>query len=41
MSSVVSHDPTFNQNNINASNVLVGSFIAAPVALYGVGPLQG
>jgi PAP2 superfamily len=37
MSSVVSHDPTFNQNNINASNVLVGSFIAAPVALYGVG----
>ncbi len=37
MSSVVSHDPTFNQNNINVSNVLLGGFIAAPVALYGVG----
>jgi membrane-associated phospholipid phosphatase len=37
MSSVLSHDPTFNQNNLNASNVLVGGFIAAPVVLYGVG----
>jgi membrane-associated phospholipid phosphatase len=37
MSSVVSHDPSFNQNNINVSNVLVGGFIAAPVAIYGVG----
>jgi membrane-associated phospholipid phosphatase len=37
MSTVVSHDPTFNQDNINASNVLVGGLIAAPVALYGVG----
>jgi membrane-associated phospholipid phosphatase len=37
MSSVVTHDPSFNQDNINASNVIVGGFIAAPVALYGVG----
>jgi membrane-associated phospholipid phosphatase len=37
MSTVVSHDPTFNQDNINASNVLVGGFIATPVVLYGVG----
>jgi len=37
MSTVVSHDPDFNQANIDASNVLLGSFIAAPVALYGFG----
>jgi PAP2 superfamily len=37
MSSVVSQDPNFNQNNIDASNVLLGGFIAAPVALYGFG----
>jgi membrane-associated phospholipid phosphatase len=37
MTDVVSHDPTFNQHNIDASNVLVGGFIATPVILYGVG----
>lgn len=37
MNDVVSHDPSFNQANVNASNVLVGGFIAAPVALFGVG----
>jgi hypothetical protein len=37
MASVVSHDPSFNQANIDASNVLIGGFIAAPVALYGFG----
>jgi membrane-associated phospholipid phosphatase len=37
MASVVSHDPDFNQANVDASNVLIGGFIAAPVALYGFG----
>lgn len=37
MSSVVSHDPGFNGESVNASNVLIGGFIAAPVALFGVG----
>ena len=37
MASVVSHDPDFNQANVNASNVLIGGFIATPVALYGFG----
>ncbi len=37
MGSVVSHDPGFNQSNVNASNALIGGFIAAPVALYGFG----
>jgi hypothetical protein len=40
MRDVVSHDPGFNNNNINASNVLVGGFIAAPVAIYGYGFLE-
>lgn len=34
---VVSLDPAFNNNNTNASNVMIGGFIAAPVILYGVG----
>jgi membrane-associated phospholipid phosphatase len=34
---VVSIDPSFNNSNTNASNVLIGGFIAAPVVLYGVG----
>jgi len=40
MRDVVSHDPGFNNDNINASNALVGGFIAAPVALYGYGFLE-
>ena len=34
---VVSLDPAFNNDNTNASNVLIGPYIAAPVILYGVG----
>lgn len=34
---VVSLDPSFNNDNTNASNVMIGGFIAAPVILYGVG----
>lgn len=41
MASVVSHDSGFNQASVNASNVLFGGFIAAPVALYGVGFFRG
>lgn len=41
MSSVVSHDADFNQASVNASNVLFGGFIAAPVALYGIGYFKG
>jgi len=37
MTDVVSHDPSFNQANVNASNAMIGGFIAAPVALYGFG----
>lgn len=37
MESVVSHDASFNQDNVNASNVLVGGYIALPVALFGYG----
>jgi len=37
MDSVVPHGGSFNQVNVNASNVLIGGFIAAPVALYGLG----
>lgn len=36
----VSLDPAFNNNNTNASNVMIGGFIAAPVILYGVGHFQ-
>ena len=41
MSSVVSHDPTFNQDNVNVSNALIGGMIAAPVAFYGWGHFEG
>jgi membrane-associated phospholipid phosphatase len=34
---VVSLDPSFNNTNTNASNVMIGGFIAAPVVMYGVG----
>ena len=37
MTQVVSHDPSFNQASINTSNVLLGSWIAVPVAVYGFG----
>lgn len=40
MSSVVSHDAAFNQDNVNASNIAIGSFIALPVGLYGFGYLH-
>jgi hypothetical protein len=32
----VSRDRTFNKDNVNASNALLGSAIAIPVGLYGV-----
>lgn len=41
MSSVVSHDPTFNHDNVDVSNVLTGGLIAAPVALFGMGQYRG
>lgn len=37
MSTVVSHDPSFNGDSVNVSNSLIGGFIAAPVALFAVG----
>lgn len=41
MASVVSHNTDFNQASVNASNVLFGGFIAAPVAMYGIGYFKG
>lgn len=38
---VVSHDPGLNNTAVNASNVLIGGFIAAPAALFVVGHLKG
>src|SRR5579863_1066690 len=38
---VVSLDPAFNNDNTNASNVMIGGYIAAPVILYGVGHFGG
>jgi membrane-associated phospholipid phosphatase len=37
LTDVISLDPAFNNNNTNASNVMIGGFIAAPVVMYGVG----
>ncbi len=37
----VSRDRTFNKDNVNASNTLLGGEIAIPVGLYGVGLLKG
>ena len=37
---VVSLDPSFNNPNTNASNVLTGGFIAAPVVMFGMGHLR-
>ncbi len=41
MSSVISHDPAFNHDNVDVSNVLIGSLIAAPVILFGTGEFEG
>ena len=38
---VVSHDAGFNQANVDASNVMIGGFLAAPVVFYGVGRWKG
>ncbi len=40
MAVVVSRDPGFNQANVNSSNVLIGGFVAAPVAFYALGHLR-
>jgi len=40
MSSVVTHDPDFNQANVDASNAMTGGLVAIPAALYGVGLLH-
>jgi membrane-associated phospholipid phosphatase len=37
MTQVVSRDASFNQASINTSNVLIGGWIAVPVAVYGFG----
>jgi hypothetical protein len=37
MASVVSRSTDFNQANLDASNVMIGGFIATPVVLYGLG----
>lgn len=37
MSTVVSKDPDFNKNNIDASNVLTAVVLGAPAVLYGLG----
>lgn len=37
---VVSHNSDFNNKNVNASNVLVGGFVAAPIALLAWGDLK-
>jgi hypothetical protein len=37
MTQVVSHDPSFNQASLNTSNVLIGGWIAVPLAVYGFG----
>jgi membrane-associated phospholipid phosphatase len=37
MNDVVSKDPSFNQANIDASNVMIGGLLFTPAVLYGVG----
>jgi membrane-associated phospholipid phosphatase len=41
LSSVVSRDAAFNHANVDASNILTGGLIAAPVALFGMGRYRG
>jgi hypothetical protein len=36
----VSHDPAFNKDSVNASNILLGGEIAIPVGLYGIGLIK-
>lgn len=40
LSTVVSHDSSFNNANVNASNVVIGGLLAAPVALFGIGQFR-
>jgi len=40
MRDVVSHNSNFNNANIDASNALLGGFIAAPVFMYGYGHFE-
>ncbi len=40
MTRVVSHNPDFNQANIDTSNALIGIWIAAPAAVYGYGHFE-
>jgi membrane-associated phospholipid phosphatase len=40
MSSVVSRNPSFNNLNVEASNGLLGGFVAAPVIIYGLGHIH-
>lgn len=40
MRDVVSHETSFNSDSVNASNVLMGGYIAAPVVIYGIGHLE-
>ncbi len=40
MTNIVSTNPSFNQANINASNAMIYSLVAAPVALYGFGRFE-
>lgn len=37
MNHLVSKNPSFNSKNIDASNAMIGGFIASPVVLYGLG----
>jgi membrane-associated phospholipid phosphatase len=40
MNHVVSKNPNLNQTSVNASNALIGAFIAAPVAMFGWGEFR-
>jgi hypothetical protein len=41
MSEVVSHDPDFNDKNVQVSNLLTGGLLGAPAALFVVGQFNG
>ncbi len=40
MNDVVSKDPSFNQANVNASNVMIGGLLFTPAVLYGYGHFE-
>lgn len=40
MTQVVSNNPSFNQASLNASNAIIYSLVATPVALYGFGQIK-